>query len=50
MRTEMQRWLVAHEYDSIEMMRGSMNILRAPSPSVFSRANYMRVLQTWETE
>jgi dihydroorotate dehydrogenase (fumarate) len=50
MRTEMQRWLVEHEYDSLDAMRGSMNIIRAPSPSVFSRANYMRVLQTWETE
>ena len=50
MRAEMQRWLVEHEYESLEAMRGSMNILHAPSPSVYSRANYMRVLQTWETE
>lgn len=50
MRAEMQRWLVEHEYESLESMRGSMNILHAPSPSVYSRANYMRVLQTWENE
>lgn len=50
MRTDVQRWVVEHEYESIDTMRGSMNILRSPSPSVFSRANYMRVLQTWESE
>jgi hypothetical protein len=27
-----------------------MNILRSPNPNVFSRANYMRVLQTWVGE
>jgi hypothetical protein len=27
-----------------------MNILRAPNPNVFSRANYMRILQTWVHE
>ncbi len=49
-RTEMQRWMVEHEYESIESMRGCMNILRAPNPNVFSRANYMRILQTWVNE
>lgn len=47
MRSEMQGWLAEHEYSSLESMRGCMNILRAPDPNVFSRANYMRILQTW---
>jgi dihydroorotate dehydrogenase (fumarate) len=46
-RSEMHRWLVEHEYESLESMRGCMNILRAPTPNVYSRANYMRILQTW---
>jgi dihydroorotate dehydrogenase (fumarate) len=46
-RSEMHGWLVEHEYESLESMRGCMNILRAPSPNVYSRANYMRILQTW---
>jgi dihydroorotate dehydrogenase (fumarate) len=50
MRLEMQRWLAEHEYVSIESMRGCMNILRAPNPNVFARANYMRMLQTWSGE
>jgi len=50
MRVEMQNWMVEHEYTSVESMRGCMNILRAPNPNVFSRANYMRILQTWVPE
>ena len=49
-RSEMHDWMAEHEYVSIESMRGCMNILRAPNPNVFSRANYMRILQTWVNE
>ena len=50
MRIEMESWMAEHEYTSVESMRGCMNILRAPNPNVFSRANYMRILQTWVNE
>jgi len=50
MRVEMKNWMDEHEYTSIDSMRGCMNILRAPNPNVFSRANYMRILQTWVPE
>lgn len=50
MRDGMHTWMVEHEYESVESMRGCMNILRAPNPNVFSRANYMRILQTWVNE
>jgi dihydroorotate dehydrogenase (fumarate) len=49
-RVEMQCWMAEHEYTSVESMRGCMNILRKPNPNVFSRANYMRILQTWVPE
>jgi dihydroorotate dehydrogenase (fumarate) len=49
-RNEMHNWLVEHEYTSLASMRGCMNILHAPNPNVFSRANYMRILQTWVNE
>jgi len=42
--------MAEHEYTSVESMRGCMNILRAPNPNSFSRANYMRILQTWVNE
>jgi dihydroorotate dehydrogenase (fumarate) len=50
LRQEMVRWMAEHEYGSVESMRGCMNILRAPNPNVFARANYMRMLQTWVSD
>jgi dihydroorotate dehydrogenase (fumarate) len=47
LRNGMERWMVEHEYTSVRQMRGSMSLARCPDPSAFSRANYMRILQTW---
>lgn len=46
LRTELAQWLIEHEYESLEQMRGSMNLRRAPDPSAYLRANYMQVLQS----
>ena len=46
-REEVGRWLEQHEYESLEQLRGSMNLARCPDPSAFERANYMRILQSW---
>lgn len=48
MRTGLLEWMMENEYQSIQAMRGNMNVLRSPNPEEFSRANYMRMLQTWE--
>jgi dihydroorotate dehydrogenase (fumarate) len=50
MRAGLLEWMLENEYPSLQAMRGSMNILRSPNPDEFSRANYMRVLQTWQGE
>lgn len=42
-------WLEDHEYESVEQMRGSMSLKNCPDPSVFERANYLRILQLWNT-
>ncbi len=42
-------WLVDHEYDSVDQMCGSMSLKHCPDPSVFERANYLRILQLWNT-
>jgi len=47
LRVEMPRWMQEHEYQSLEQMRGSMSLARCPDPNAFSRANYMRILQSW---
>ena len=47
MRAEMERWMEEHEYESLKQMLGSMSLAHCPDPNAFSRANYMRILQSW---
>ena len=47
LRLEMERWMYAHGYESLEQMRGNMSLAHCPDPAAFSRANYMRILQSW---
>jgi len=46
-RSAFEHWLVEHEYESLEQLRGSMNLARSPDPAAFERANYMRILQSY---
>ncbi len=46
-RREMVAWMEEKGYESMDQMRGSMNILRSPNPREYSRVNYMKILQTW---
>lgn len=45
----LRHWLEDHEYESVDQMRGSMSLKHCPDPSVFERANYLRILQLWNT-
>ncbi len=47
-RSAFGEWLTEHEYDSLEQLRGSMNVVRGPDERAWGRANYVRLLQTWE--
>ena len=47
LRVEMERWMEEHEYESLRQMIGNMSLSRCPDPNAFSRANYMRILQSW---
>lgn len=47
-RDEMEKWLIEHEYTSLEQARGSMSLQRSPDPEAFERGNYMKILQTWK--
>jgi dihydroorotate dehydrogenase (fumarate) len=49
-RRRVEEWLVEHEYESLDQMRGSMNLARSPDPAAFERANYMHILQGWTAE
>ena len=44
----LSRWMEDHEYESVDQMRGSMSLGHCPDPSVYERANYLRVLQLWK--
>lgn len=44
----LSRWMQEHEYTDIKQLRGCMSLQKCPDPSVFERANYMRVLQGWQ--
>ncbi len=44
MQKQIVDWMEAHEYDSIEMMQGSMSQRSVGDPAAFERANYMRIL------
>jgi len=43
---KIERWMVDHEYESLNQMRGSMSYRNVKDPSVFARANYMKVLNS----
>jgi dihydroorotate dehydrogenase (fumarate) len=47
-RAEMIRWMEEHEYESLAQMRGSMSLERCPDPAALERANYVRLLHSWE--
>ena len=46
---EMEEWLVAHEYESLEQFKGSMSQKNCPDPDAFERAQYVRGITTsWQ--
>ncbi len=45
-----QRWMETHEYTSIKQMQGSMSQRSVANPGAFERANYMKVLQSYQVK
>ena len=46
--TDMQEWMVEHEYESIQEMKGSMSQRAVADPAAFERANYMKALSAYD--
>ena len=44
----MEFWLKDHEYESLQQMQGSLSLANAENPKAFARANYMKMLDSWE--
>ena len=45
---DMKKWMEEHEYESLGQMRGSMSHRAVANPAAFERANYMKILQTFD--
>ncbi len=43
----LKNWMEENEYESIEMMQGSMSQKKVGEPAAFERANYMKTLQSY---
>lgn len=41
-------WLQEHEYESLDILRGSMSQRNSPNPSEFERVQYMRAVQSYQ--
>ena len=48
LREELSQWLEKHEYESLDQMRGSMNLAKSPDPTAYQRANYIQILAGWK--
>jgi dihydroorotate dehydrogenase (fumarate) len=46
--TELDRWMMEHEYISVSQMKGSMSQKSVADPAAFERANYMKALSTYK--
>jgi len=45
---ELDNWLMDNEYDSVAQMQGSLSQINCAEPAAFERANYMRILNSYE--
>ena len=49
MLTDMQDWMKAHDYDSIQQMQGSMDAQATMDPHALRRSNYIKELNSFKT-
>jgi dihydroorotate dehydrogenase (fumarate) len=47
--TDLENWMIAHEYESIKQMQGSLSQKSVKEPAAFERANYMKVLNSFKS-
>ena len=48
--TDMQEWMVEHDYESIQEMKGSMSQRAVADPAALERANYMKALNSYDKD
>lgn len=45
LRTELQAWMIANEWGSLNEMRGNMSFQKIPNPAVYERETFRRMFQ-----
>jgi len=45
LRTELEAWMLANEWDSFSEMRGNMSFQKIPNPAVYERETFRRMFQ-----
>jgi dihydroorotate dehydrogenase (fumarate) len=45
---ETTRWLVEHEYESLDQLRGSLSQINVAAPAAFERANYIQLIGSYD--
>ena len=45
LQTELEAWMLANEWNSLEEMRGNMSFQKIPNPAVYERENFRRMFQ-----
>jgi dihydroorotate dehydrogenase (fumarate) len=45
---DLQKWMESKDYESVEQMRGSMSQNKVADPTAFERANYIKVLESYQ--
>ena len=48
MLAEVQTWLVEHEYESVSQLQGSLSQISCGAPAAFERANYVRLVGSYD--
>lgn len=48
--SRLAEWMEAHEFESIKQMRGAMSQRKVAVPDAFERANYMKILKSWQSD
>jgi len=45
LQTELEAWMLANEWNSLEEMRGNMSFQKIPNPAIYERENFRRMFQ-----
>lgn len=48
--SELNEWMIHHEYESLSVMKGSVSQAKAINPSAFEHANYLKVLDSYRAQ